>query len=227
MNKKIAVVFLMVSALLAVSIGSAWAQTVPQLNRPNEWRERNTFRSTVIARGAVDLTNATVAMNEGQIPLDYIADAFRYAQLPVTSFVLTTGTAPVIAFVDGLPTIVKVAAHTTPSVVSFKVPHDYRWGGWFRVLATQSGTSTACEIDFDVLVNKAARPAATPTEARTPRAMNAWKARLSSMSTAAPNHRSATNDRASNTSLMAATGPSGLVGTPGTRSTASTRSETP
>jgi hypothetical protein len=50
----------MTAAFLIVAITVAHAGD-PKLNRPNEWREKNTFRSNVVFADDVDLSDATLS----------------------------------------------------------------------------------------------------------------------------------------------------------------------
>lgn len=98
-----------------------------------------------------------------------IAGTLKYIQLPLTAFVVETGgngstvgtaTAPLTASTtpgmemdDNMLSIVWADGETSPIQVTFRVPDDYVSGGIFKVIATESGTSTANQVDFDVYVN--------------------------------------------------------------------------
>lgn len=66
---------------------------------------------------------------------------------------LSTSTAPGLEIDDNMISVVWADGETTPIQVGFRVPGDYVASGRFKVLATESGTSTANQIDFDVYVN--------------------------------------------------------------------------
>lgn len=66
---------------------------------------------------------------------------------------LSTSTAPGLEIDDNMVSVVWADGETTPIQVTFRVPADYVSSGRFKVLATESGTSTANQVDFDVYVN--------------------------------------------------------------------------
>jgi hypothetical protein len=84
----------------------------------------------------------------------------REIALPLGSFgikdtgvPLTASTTPGFEEDDAMPNIVWADGETSPVIQSFRVPTDYSSGGAFRVLATESDSTTPNEIDFDVYVN--------------------------------------------------------------------------
>lgn len=95
-----------------------------------------------------------------------IDSVVRYYQLPLLNFlgsaeqgitevgsILTTSTVPGITTDDGVINLVWADTETSVGVTTFRIPADYASGGAFKVIATQSASSTKCEVDFNVLVN--------------------------------------------------------------------------
>lgn len=68
--------------------------------------------------------------------------------------VLTNSTAPGLEIDDLLPNIVWADGETTPVMITFRIPSDYSSGGAFRLLCTESDSSTPNQVDFLVYVNK-------------------------------------------------------------------------
>jgi hypothetical protein len=93
----------------------------------------------------------------------------KQIQLPLNSFMvesggdgssvgttpapLSTSTAPGLEIDDNMVSVVWADGETTPIQVTFRVPADYVTSGRFKLFATESGTSTANQVDFDVYVN--------------------------------------------------------------------------
>jgi hypothetical protein len=93
----------------------------------------------------------------------------KYIQLPLNTFMvesggdgssvgttpapLSTSTAPGLEIDDNMVSLVWADGETTPVQVTFRVPADYVSSGRFKLFATESGTSTANQVDFDVYVN--------------------------------------------------------------------------
>lgn len=79
--------------------------------------------------------------------------------LPLTGFITSAGdavtasTAPGLEVDDSIPAIVWADGETTPVMTTFRIPADYSSGGAFRVLATESNSTTPNQVDFDVYVN--------------------------------------------------------------------------
>lgn len=81
-------------------------------------------------------------------------------QLPLMGFVTTnadpaiSGTSgPGIQIDDNIPNLVWADGETTPGLITFRVPEDYSSGGAFKLLATESDSTTPNQVDFDVYVN--------------------------------------------------------------------------
>jgi len=81
-------------------------------------------------------------------------------QLPLLGFIttnvdpiLSATSAPGVEVDDYIPNLVWADGETTPAMVSFRVPVDYSSGGAFKILATESNSTTPNQIDFDVYVN--------------------------------------------------------------------------
>ncbi len=97
--------------------------------------------------------------------------------LPILGFMLTNGspvsasTAPGLEVDNLIPNIVWSDGETTPVMITFRVPTDYYSGGAFRVIATESDSTTPNQIDFDVYVNRSGRAAASSASNQTPVAL--------------------------------------------------------
>lgn len=66
---------------------------------------------------------------------------------------LSTSTTPGLEIDDNMTSVVWADGETSPIQVTFRVPADYVSSGRFKLIATESGTSTANQVDFDVYVN--------------------------------------------------------------------------
>lgn len=93
----------------------------------------------------------------------------RQIQLPLNAFMVETGgngstvgsapaplstsTTPGLEIDDNMVSLVWADGETSPVQVTFRVPDDYMSGGRFKLIATESGTSTPNQVDFDVYVN--------------------------------------------------------------------------
>lgn len=111
----------------------------------------------------------------------------KYIQLPLNTFIqesggdgstvgtdpvpLTASTKPGLEIDDNMVSVVWADGETTPIQVTFRVPSDYVSSGRFKVLATESGTSTANQVDFDVYVNSDGVPSDSAATGQTPVAL--------------------------------------------------------
>ena len=111
-----------------------------------------------------DRTGTVVTTGDtASVTATMISDVVKYFQLPLASFVtedsastvapITASTTPGWEMDDLMPNIVWADGETSPITISFVIPTDYASGGAFKVVATESGTSTPNQIDFDVLIN--------------------------------------------------------------------------
>ncbi len=106
-----------------------------------------------------------------------LANLVRYYDLPLMGFVqsngsaLSSSSAPGIEIDNVLPNVVWSDGEATPIMISFRVPNDYASGGAFKVLATESDSTTPNEIDFDVYVNKDGQAADAAATGQTPVAL--------------------------------------------------------
>lgn len=97
--------------------------------------------------------------------------------LPLMGFILsdaspvTTSTAPGIEVDDLIPNIVWADGETTPVMITFRIPSDYSSGGAFRVIATESNSTTPNQVDFDVYINKDGVAADASATGQTPVAL--------------------------------------------------------
>lgn len=126
-----------------------------------------------ISTGAV----TTTEILDGTVSAADIANVVRYFQLPLNGFVLDDATpvsgltAPGFEIDDLIPNIVWADAETTPIVITFVIPEDYASGGAFKVLATESDSTTPNQIDFDVYVNSDGVAADASATGQTPVAL--------------------------------------------------------
>jgi hypothetical protein len=80
--------------------------------------------------------------------------------LPLMGFILsdsspvTATTAPGIEVDDSIPNIVWADGEVTPVMITFRIPSDYSSGGAFRLICTESNSTTPNQVDFDVFVNR-------------------------------------------------------------------------
>lgn len=92
----------------------------------------------------------------------------KFIQLPLTAFMvengngstvgtsvapLTASTTPGMEVDDSLAALVWADGETSPIQVTFRVPTDYVSTGRFKVIATESDSTTANQVDFDVYIN--------------------------------------------------------------------------
>jgi len=71
-----------------------------------------------------------------------------------TAAPLSTTTTPGLEIDDNIPNIVWADGETSPVMTTFRIPADYSSGGAFRLICTESGTTTPNQVDFDVYVNR-------------------------------------------------------------------------
>jgi hypothetical protein len=81
---------------------------------------------------------------------------------------VTTAGIPGLEIDDVLPNIVWADGETSPVLVTFRVPTDYSSGGAFRLMCTESVSTTPNRVDFDVYVNRNGRAAASSASDQTP-----------------------------------------------------------
>ncbi|MCP4570581.1 MAG: hypothetical protein GY841_23600 [FCB group bacterium] len=85
---------------------------------------------------------------------------------------LTTSTTPKLDQDDLSAGVVWVDADTSAIQTNFIVPRDYNAGGGFRVMATESDSTTPNKVDFDVYVNRSGSAADAAATGQTPVALN-------------------------------------------------------
>jgi hypothetical protein len=134
------------------------------------WQNVNTESGTTLdVNGTIDLTNATITAT-GLITTTHIADTTRSLNLPIGSFFVESvpvavATTPGLEENDNVVGLVWADAEATPAAINFRVPEDYASGGAFEVVATQSGTTTFNQVDFQVYTaNTGAAYGATVTD---------------------------------------------------------------
>jgi len=90
------------------------------------------------------------------VPLPIMGFLIQETSSTVTPITSSSTTTPIYATVsNNVPLLRFMTGYTTPVIMTFRIPDDYSSGGAFKVMANQSGTTTACTIDFDVYVNAA------------------------------------------------------------------------
>jgi len=176
--KKLKILAVFMSILLIA--GSVYAASPSTLKR-NVWDAKNVFNQEVEFDGnvefdsTVDFTDATITAT-GLITATHIADVVRYYQLPivavtVTGDAITASTAPGLEVDDLIPGIVWADGETTPVQITFRIPSDYSSGGLFKVLATESDSTTPNQVDFSVYVNTSGVAADAAATNQTPVAL--------------------------------------------------------
>ncbi len=154
--KKFATVFAALLLLATVAFAAGLFDRADQDIMGN-WRFWNTvtFEGT---NSALVLTDATIT-GTSKITATHITDIERHINLPLNGFfidngvMMTAGTAPGIEEDDLIPGIVWADGEITPVCQTFRIPADYSSGGAFRILATESDSTTPNEIDFEVYVS--------------------------------------------------------------------------
>jgi hypothetical protein len=84
------------------------------------------------------------------IPLPLMSFAARTSSSALTP--LSASSSPVMAIVSEVPYAQWADGETPPIVATFRIPDNYKSGGSFKLMATQ--TATGCQVDFDVYVNR-------------------------------------------------------------------------
>ena len=159
--------FIIVFLILAMAIGVAYAKGL--FDRDDQdiygnWKFHNlvTFDQPSIITGA------------------NIVNVSRYIQLPLASFLtsdaangeqITTTTAPGFEIDDLIPGMVWADGEVTPAYMTFRVPDDYASGGAFKVLATESDSTTPNQVDFSVYLNSDGTAADSAATDQTPVAL--------------------------------------------------------
>ena len=122
--------------------------------------------AVTIESGATFTISGTFAFSRERsftLPLNtfsYAADAS-----PVK---VTTAGIPGLEIDDVIPGIVWADGEASPVLVTFRVPTDYSSGGAFRLICTESVSTTPNRVDFDVYVNRSGRAAASSASDQTP-----------------------------------------------------------
>lgn len=129
---------------------------VHQITKANE-------DTSVTMTGDFNISAATFT-GTGILTATNIADTHRLVPLPLLGFTVSidaiprplsgiTGV-PRLEYDDNYPAIVWADDETTPVEITFRVPNDYSSAATpsFRILCTESDSTTPNKIDFDVLV---------------------------------------------------------------------------
>lgn len=130
-----------------------------------------------------DTSNVTVGDDDvyikGTLEVDggVLATIERHINLPLNGFfvdngtMMTAATTPGIEEDDLIPNIVWADGEVSPVVQTFRIPADYSSGGAFRVIATESNSSTPNQIDFEVYVSADGAAADADSTLQTPVAL--------------------------------------------------------
>ncbi len=162
-------------AVLAVLLLATVAWAADATYGPKVYMKQGGDEQVVADGGTVTVESGGAITFESGATFTYARE--RSFGLPLFGFVSTDGvvltdsTAPGLEIDDLLPNIVWADGETTPVTITFRVPTDYSSGGAFRVIATESGTSTPCQVDFAVYVNKDGQAAASTASNQTPVAL--------------------------------------------------------
>ena len=119
-----------------------------------------------IESGATFTVSGTFAHSRERsfgLPLNTFAYAADASPVKVT-----TAGIPGLEIDDVLPNIVWADGETSPVLVTFRIPTDYLSGGAFRLICTESVSTTPNRVDFDVYVNRSGRAAASSASDQTP-----------------------------------------------------------
>ena len=111
---------------------------------------------SVDSRGNTYVSGTLTAAAARSIPLPIMSFVVQETASTVSILTATTTTTPAHVNISNNVPVIKLGyGYTTPVSITFRVPNDYLSGGGFRLMANQSGTTTACTVDFDVYVNAA------------------------------------------------------------------------
>jgi len=187
MKKRFLFVLLLAVALAGAALAATtWDQTWARFDQLWVGSTSDTPTQTLgtngaYIKGAVEIDGVLYAdggvnTTSGSISATEIADVVRYFQLPLMSFTtdgaaITASTAPGLEVDDLIPNIVWADEETTPIQISFRVPDDYASGGAFKVLATESDSTTPNQVDFSVYVNSDGTAADSSATNQTPVAL--------------------------------------------------------
>lgn len=150
----------------------------------------------VLLRGGLDIQDQSSALGTpdsgvqrlyGVSTITYMKDSSgnarpvighkKFIQLALTGFwidggsELTGSSTPNLEEDDAVPALVWADGETTKVHVTFRVPADYISSGRFKLLATESDSTTPNEVDFEVYVNTDGSAADSSATNQTPVAL--------------------------------------------------------
>lgn len=139
-------------------------------NAATQTLTNKTLTSPTINTGTI--ANPTISgtvTGTGVISATNIANVVRYISLQLNAFMVETGgngstvgtataplsasTTPGLELDDKMTSVVAADGETSPIQVTFRVPADYASDGAFKLLGTESDSTTPNQVDFDVYVN--------------------------------------------------------------------------
>lgn len=122
---------------------------------------------TVESGGAINIESGGTFSFARERSFGLPLNTFSYAA-DASPVKVTTAGIPGLEIDDVLPNIVWADGETSPVLVTFRVPSDYSSGGAFRLICTESVSTTPNRVDFDVYVNRSGRAAASSASDQTP-----------------------------------------------------------
>lgn len=110
----------------------------------------------IYVAGTLQVVGTLTATTTRSVPLPILGFWVQENATTVTPLGVDTLSTPAHVVISSNVPLVKLGnGYTTPIVMTFRIPDDYSSGGAFKLMANQSGTTTACTVDFDVYVNAA------------------------------------------------------------------------
>jgi hypothetical protein len=122
---------------------------------------------TVESGGAINIESGGTFSFARERSFTLPLNTFSYAA-DASPVKVTTAGIPGLEIDDVLPNIVWADGETSPVLVTFRVPSDYSSGGAFRLICTESVSTTPNRVDFDAYVNRSGRAAASSASDQTP-----------------------------------------------------------
>ncbi len=122
--------------------------------------------------GATGSLLTTTSTGEEKIPLPIGAFIGSYVTgYTAAAFVLTAATDPGIGVAALIPGIYWADNSISPVAITFRVPANYSSGGAFRLICTETDSTTPNQVDFDVWVNKSGTAFDSTATGQTPVAL--------------------------------------------------------
>jgi len=164
----IATIFMLVIAPLAYAADSTYTTKV--------YMKQGGDEQVVADGGAITVESGGAITFESGGTLTFARE--RSFTLPLTGFVNAHDASPIVVTTTGLPglqiddylpnIVWTEAGYASPVSITFRIPSDYSSGGAFRLICTESVSTTPNRVDFDVYVNRNGRAAASSASDQTP-----------------------------------------------------------